>query len=281
MKDGDFQKEIDTVYMLLGSKYGRHVECCNCGLIYVNPVENGRRINQGYAQMESIDASVIRGSRLRAAKSQLRLIKKHHSGTNLLDVGCAEGFFLFNASKAGYTARGVELCQDAAAYAQTEFGLDVELGHFEESRFPENCFDVVTMWQVLEHVPYPLMFLKEVHKVLKPRGMVVVSTPNIGGVPARILKKRWWNIRRVHINQYTTETLSSLLTNAGFRKVSPVSYWECASLSMLLIPILKYLKLYESLKAIFYPSSILARAMDKIRLIYPSRVDNCIMLGFK
>ncbi|MBN2187677.1 MAG: class I SAM-dependent methyltransferase [Dehalococcoidia bacterium] len=211
----------------------------------------------------------------------MQLIKKYESGTSLLDIGCGEGFFLLNASEVGYTAKGIEVSQDAVAYAQKELGLDVDMGHFGESQLPENYFDVVTLWQVLEHVPYPLMILKEAHRILKPGGLAAIATPNIGGVPARVLGKRWWNIRRVHINQFTTETLKGIIKNAGFKKVSSVSYWECISLSMLFIPILKYLRVYEPLKAIFYPSSILGKVMDKIRFIYPAKVDNCIMLGFK
>jgi 2-polyprenyl-3-methyl-5-hydroxy-6-metoxy-1,4-benzoquinol methylase len=281
MKACDFQEGIGTVYMLPGSKYGRHVKCRNCHLIYVNPIEKASKINQDYSEMENTGVSIIRESRLRATKSQAQLIKRYKSGTSLLDIGCGGGFFLFNASKAGYTTKGIELSQDAAAYARKEFGLDVDAGHFEKSQLPENCFDVVTLWQVLEHVPYPLMILKEAHRILKPGGVVAVSTPNIGGAPARILGRRWWNIRRVHINQFTTETLRGIFKNAGFKEISSVSYWERISLPMLLIPMLRYLRVYEPLKAIFYPSSISGKVMGKIRFIYPSKVDNCIMLGFK
>jgi hypothetical protein len=111
--------------------------------------------------------------------------------------------------------------------------------------------------------------------------LVVVSTPDIGGIPARILGRKWWNIRRLHINQFTTETLESILNNAKFRGVSSVCYRETISLLMLFIPVLRYLKVYEPLKALLYPGSILAEVMDKVRLIYPSKLDNCSMLGFK
>ena len=95
---------------------------------------------------KSFDAAIIKESRLRAAESQVELVKKYKEGTRLLDVGCGEGFFLFNASKAGYTTKGIEISQDAAEYAIREFGLDVEAKPFEELRFPENHFDVVTLW---------------------------------------------------------------------------------------------------------------------------------------
>jgi 2-polyprenyl-3-methyl-5-hydroxy-6-metoxy-1,4-benzoquinol methylase len=281
MKASDLQEGIGTVYMLLGSKYGRHVRCRNCHLVYVNPIERASKINEDYSEMESAVASIIRKSRLRAAKSQVQLIKRYKSGTKLLDIGCGEGFFLFSASAAGYTTKGIELSRDAAAYARNEFGLDVDAVHFEESQLPENHFDVVTLWQVLEHVPYPLTILREAHRILKPGGLVAVSTPNIGGAPAKILGRRWWNIRRIHINLFTEATLRGILENAGLKRISSASYWECISLSMLIIPVLKYIGIYKRLKAVFYPDCILGKVMDKIRFVYPSRFDNCIMVGFK
>ncbi|PIP47899.1 MAG: hypothetical protein COX14_04940 [Chloroflexi bacterium CG23_combo_of_CG06-09_8_20_14_all_45_10] len=281
MKQDDFQEGIESVYMLPGGKYGRHVKCRNCHLIYVNPIEKGSKINEDYSQRKSVDASIIRESRLRAAKSQVELIKRYKKGTNLLDIGCGEGFFLFNASRAGYVAKGIELSQDAAAYAKREFSLAIEARAFEERQFPENCFDIVTLWQVLEHLPYPLAILKEVHRILKPGGLLIVSTPDIEGIPARIFRRKWWNIRKLHINQFTTKTLTDILQNAGFKNVSPVSYKESISLLMLFIPMLRYLKIYEPLKALFHPSTISGKIMNKLVLPYPSRLDNCTMTSFK
>jgi len=188
---------------------------------------------------------------------------------------------LFNASKAGYTTKGIETSQDAAEYAIREFGLDVEAKPFEELRFPENHFDVVTLWQVLEHVPYPLIILKEVYRILKPGELLVVLTPNIEGILAKILRKRWWEIRRLHINQFTTKTLTDNLQNAEFKNISSVCYRESISLLYLLIPILKYLKLYESLKALLYPHSILGKIMDKITIVYSSKLNYSTVIGLK
>jgi 2-polyprenyl-3-methyl-5-hydroxy-6-metoxy-1,4-benzoquinol methylase len=281
MKQDDFQGGIESVYMLPGDKYGRHVKCRDCHLIYVNPIERRSKINEDYSKRKSVDASIIRESRLRATKSQVELIKRYKKGTSLLDIGCGEGFFLFNASKAGYSAKGIELSKDAAAYAKREFNLDIEARAFEELQFPENYFDVVTLWQVLEHLPHPLAILKEAYRILKPGGLLMVSTPDIEGIPARILGKRWWNIRKLHINQFSTKTLTDILENAGFENVSSDSYKESINLLMLFIPMLKYLKIYEPLKALFQPSSILGKIMNKIVLSYPSRLDNCTVAGFK
>ena len=281
IKRGDLQGGIDTVYMLPGGKYGRHVKCRKCQLVYVNPIEKASRINDNYSEMENIDASIIRRSRLLATKSQVKLIKRYKSNTKLLDIGCGEGFFLFNASKAGYVTKGVELSRDAARYARKEFGMDVEAKPLEELQLVENHFDVVTLWVVLEHVPYPLPLLKEVHRMLKPGGLLAVSTPNVGSMLAKILGKRWWEIRRVHINQFTTKTLMDILLNAEFKNVSSVCYRETISLLYLFTPILKYLKVYEKVKTLLYPDSILGKIMNTIMVTYPSKLNYSTVIGFK
>jgi len=280
MEVHDSQEGVEG-YLVPGKEWGRHVRCKNCHLIYMNPMEKVHKTNEYYCKAKNTHAPTIRECYLSTAKSQVRLIQKYARGTNLLDIGCAQGFFLFSASKAGYTTKGIEISQDAAAYAIKEFGLDVEAKPFEELRFPENSFDVVTLWQVLEHVPYPLMVLKEVYRILKPGGLVVASTPNIEGIPAKILRKKWWDIKRLHINQFTTKTLADILHNAGFKKMSSVSYRGFISLSILLTMMLKYVNAYERLKALFNPDSILGKMLNRVMLIYSSRLNHSVVLGFK
>ena len=281
MGKGDLQKHVKTVYMLWEDTHGRYVRCKNCRFIYVNPIEEVSRINGGYSKMGNTDAPIIRGSRLRAAKSQLGLIGKHKSGETLLDIGCGEGFFLSNAAKAGYTTKGIEISRDAAEYAGREFGLDVEAKPFEELQFPENYFDVVTLWQVLEHVPYPLVVLKEAHRILKPDGLLATSTPDIESILARIFRRKWWNLRRLHINQFTAKTLTDMLKRAGFNNVFSTRYREYISIPMLVIPLLKHLKMYEQAKDQFHPSSTSGRIMNKLTLAYSSGLGNCTVIGFK
>jgi len=280
MEGHDSQEGVEG-YLVPGKEWGRHVKCKNCHLIYMNPMEKVNKTNEYYFKARNTHVPTIRESYLRTAGSQVHLIQRYASGTNLLDIGCAQGFFLYNASKAGYTTKGIEISQDAAEYAVKEFGLDVEAKSFEELRFPENHFDVVTLWQVLEHVPYPLTVLQEVHRILKPGGLLVVSTPDIGGIPAKILRKKWWDIKRLHINQFTKKTLTDILQNGGFKNISSVSYRGFLSLSILITMMLKYLDAYERLKALFNPDSISGKVMNKIVLIYPSRFNHCVVLGFK
>jgi len=282
MKADDFDVLLDySMEEYDSQEWGKYVKCRNCHLIYMNPLERIGKTNEYYRKAKNIHAPIVRDSCLRTAQSQLRLIQKHASGPNLLDIGCGQGFFLFNASRAGYAAKGVEISQDAVAYARSEFGLDVEDKPIETLRFDEAHFDVVTLWQVLEHVPYPLMMLREVYRILKPGGLVVVSTPNIGGIPARILRRRWWDIKRLHINQFATKTLTHVLRNAGFRNVSPVSFRGFVSLSILLTMVLRYLDAHERVKSLFNPDSISGKIMNRIMLVYSSKLNFATVIGVK
>jgi 2-polyprenyl-3-methyl-5-hydroxy-6-metoxy-1,4-benzoquinol methylase len=286
MRGVDLQQSIESATQR--DKYGRHVKCRNCHLIYVNPIERQGKINTDYSKRKKdaeiyarVGASIARRSRLYATKSQVQLLKKYQNGGNLLDIGCAEGFFLFNASKAGYITKGIELSQDAAAYARGEFDIDVETKPLEELQFSQDYFDVVTLWQVLEHLPYPLMILKEIYRILKPGGLIVVATPNIAGIPAKVFGRRWWNIKRGHINQFTPKTLVAVLKNAGFKNVSSVSYRESASLLMLFMSVSIFLKAPEPLKTWPHPGSTLGKIMDKVMLVSSSKLDLCTVIGFK
>jgi 2-polyprenyl-3-methyl-5-hydroxy-6-metoxy-1,4-benzoquinol methylase len=274
-------EESGEGYLVPGDQWGRHVKCKNCGLVYMNPIERVDRTNGYYSRATNNHAPTIRESYLRTAQAQVRLVQERAKGTNLLDIGCAQGFFLFCASRAGYTVRGVELSQDAADYARTEFGLDIEVKPFEAIEFPDNAFDVVTLWQTLEHLTLPLQTLLEVRRILKPGGLVVVSTPDIDALPSRVLGKRWWDIKRLHINQFSTRTLGDILQNAGFRDVSAASYRGFVSLSILVTMFLKYLDIYEQSKFLLNSHSPLGKIMNKMMLMYPSSINHCVVLGSK
>jgi 2-polyprenyl-3-methyl-5-hydroxy-6-metoxy-1,4-benzoquinol methylase len=279
--EGHDSQEGAEGYLIPGKQWGRHVKCKNCHLVYMNPIEKVSKTNEYYSNAKNSHAPTIRASYLRTAKSQIGLVQKYAKGTNLLDIGCAQGFFLFSASQAGYKVKGIEISQDAAEYAKREFGLDVEAKAFEELEFPENHFDVIALWQVLEHVPYPLAVLREAHRILRPEGLLVVSTPNIEGIPSRFLRKKWWDIKRLHINQFSTKTLIDILQNAEFRNISSASYRGFISLSILLTMVLKYIDAYERLKGLVNPDSVLGKVLNKIMLIYPSKLNHSVVLGFK
>ncbi|HSU55765.1 MAG TPA: class I SAM-dependent methyltransferase [Candidatus Dormibacteraeota bacterium] len=138
----------------------------------------------------------------------------------VLDVGCGRGWLLQQFRKAGWDVHGTELSEQAARYGREALGLPIETGSLEDVSFPANHFDAITMWHVLEHVPEPAVMLKEVCRVMKPGGVLLVSVPNFGGVEARFFKDKWFHLDVPrHVTHLSSKTLRAALNEAGFLDV--------------------------------------------------------------
>jgi SAM-dependent methyltransferase len=124
----------------------------------------------------------------------------------------------------GYNLYGIEPSPSLSAIGRDYFGLNIITGYLEEGGFRENFFTGVTLIDVLEHIPEPLEFLKEIHRILEPRGILFIRLPNGGFnllkllILKQILKLEGFDIfnETEHVNHYTTRTLQNLLTKSGF-----------------------------------------------------------------
>lgn len=134
----------------------------------------------------------------------------------LLDIGAATGFFIAIAKKRGFDVTGIEL-SDFAARKGRENGLNVITGDLLDINFEPGSFDIVTMFDVLEHVPDPKKLIKEVSRILKPNGLIIINTPDAESLWAKILGKRWQLIMPPeHINYFSPQNLSNYLKNNGY-----------------------------------------------------------------
>ncbi len=152
---------------------------------------------------------------------RLKTIKQFSKKGRILDVGCAYGFFLEVAEEEGWEGYGVEISEYAARYAKEELGLKVSLGELKEVRYPSEYFEVVTLWDVIEHLPDPLGELKEINRILRKGGIVALSTPAIDSLFAKLSGKRWIGFQCPweHIYYFSRSTISKLLEKAGFEVV--------------------------------------------------------------
>lgn len=155
-------------------------------------------------------------------------INRFKSGGRLLDVGCSLGFFVSASIKAGYLAEGVEMNPDSARYAAHEGGIKVFCGTLSEANYADHTFDVVTLYDVLEHVNQPFVLLAELARILKPDGLLVLQMPNIRSFMAAVARDDWpWLCPPDHVHHFSPKSLRLLLLRAGFRVTDQLT-WEPA-----------------------------------------------------
>ncbi len=201
--------------------------CRVCGLIYLSPRPDSEEITSYYpdnyvAYLPAIDDDPSwwrRLNRRRSLAKRLRVILSRAGQTGrVLDVGCATGNLLNALRGHGWEVYGVELNARAAAYARERLGLPVFTGDLMGVHFPDGWFDMVILWDVLEHLHDPKGVLQEAARVTRPGGRLVLSLPNPHSVEARVFGRYWagWDVPR-HLHIFTVSVLGCLLSKTGWQ----------------------------------------------------------------
>ncbi len=150
-------------------------------------------------------------------KPILNKIGKLTEKSNLLDIGCSNGAFMNAAVKCGWDSYGIELEKKSYEVARRH-GLTVYTRELHKEKFQDNFFQVITMWQVIEHLHNPYEMLKEIKRILKPGGILAISTPNIKSIAWLLLKERWNCVEpQVHLHLFQHSTLDQCAKNAGLQ----------------------------------------------------------------
>ncbi|MFC1698989.1 class I SAM-dependent methyltransferase [Candidatus Omnitrophota bacterium] len=229
----------------------RVVKCLSCGLIFVNPrlkeerflemYENNYFQRNVYAPDQSdfygyVDYLADSKNIIRTFEHVFGQIKVYKQQGRLFDVGCAFGFFLDLARKDGWQACGLEPSSQACAYAREKLDLAVDQGTLAEATLPAKTFDLVTMFDVIEHLCDPLAGLVKVNRSLKDDGLLVVSTPNADSLLAKILGKKLEDARRTneHLYMFSRKTIAAMLKKCGFAVLKIRPYGKFFSLGDLL-----------------------------------------------
>lgn len=203
------------------------VRCPRCGLLYVG--EDPASIDFGALYDERYYTGGHEGAfsdylgqaaaRRAAARRRLWSLRRLKRSGRLLDVGCAAGFFLAEAARY-YEVQGVEPSVFAARFAREQLSLPVFEGTLHDARLPAAHFDLVTLWDVIEHVPDPAALLAEVARVLAPGGRVVLTTGDAGSAYARACKRDWHLLTPPwHLYFFSRGTLGTTAARAGLRLV--------------------------------------------------------------
>jgi SAM-dependent methyltransferase len=208
------------------------VQCCSCGLLYQNPRPVEDTIAFYYPPEYdpfvpppwSNPNRVQQLLHLYGLKKRWAFVERHapqRAGKRrILDVGCATGLFLA-AGSAQWQKVGVELTASAADLARQQFGLHVYQGTLEQAPLVGQQFDVITMWDVLEHLHDPHMALLRVRELLQPGGVFVARVPSLAAWDARLWGRYWAGLDQPrHMFVPDETTLTALLERAGFRVVA-------------------------------------------------------------
>lgn len=206
------------------SGYGHHpqiVECCHCGLVYANPRWPAEFVLGAYTAVEDetyVQERLGREITFRNHLQRLERVAGPPDGRRLLDAGAYIGVFVEVATAAGWQAMGVEPSEWAAAEAQRR-GLDVRVGTMDSVDLSDASFDVVTMWDVIEHVVDPAAELERARRLLRPGGWLVVHTMDIDAPIARLMGPRWPWLMDMHLYYFSGRTLGRMLTEHGYEVV--------------------------------------------------------------
>ena len=169
-----------------------------------------------YEQVEDPEYLAQRESRRLSFFHELDAIEKIQDKGTLLDVGCYTGFFLECARERGWKVYGVEPSSWAANYAQTNLDLPVFNGPIERYNHAQH-FDVITLWDVLEHLPNPVEVMTGLRRHVRDDGLVVFATHNLDNMVARLLGRHFPLFMEMHTVHFNNDTLGQLLDKSGFR----------------------------------------------------------------
>lgn len=160
--------------------------------------------------------------RRRTAAQVLRRIESLREGKGtLLDIGAGPGLFVSEARRRGWRAEGVEPSDASRSFARDRLGVELQAGGIKElGDIPAASYDVVTLFDVIEHLPEPVAAMREVGRILVPGGTLVIVAPKFDSWLAYFLGKRWYSIFPAHLHYFTDLSLGHALEESGFRIVS-------------------------------------------------------------
>jgi SAM-dependent methyltransferase len=210
--------------------HGRILKCCKCGMCFRLFRPSADHLGELYRNADDEMYEAESGNRTKTARRHQRQVQRYFkSPGRLVDVGCASGAFLSLMADKGWTVHGIEPSLSQSARAQKLVGSRamIHQSTLEDADLPTGV-DLVTLWDVLEHVPNPVDFMRRSASLLKQGGLLMLNTPKIDSIVARTLRRRWPLLLAEHLNYWTVGSLKLCGSKAGLELIKtdwrPVSF---------------------------------------------------------
>jgi SAM-dependent methyltransferase len=230
---------VDDPRRLYGAASGvrgtqRIVRCNACSMMFESPRLPEEAIIAGYASADDAGHDSQHHMRVKSFAASLKRFAPRlpKPPATILDVGTAGGAFLEAARDFGYEPAGIEPSEFLVASARRR-GFDVRAGTLATRPFGDRTFDVVSMWDVIEHLCDPRDAVRRVRDHLPPGGTFLLNFPDSGTLQAKVAGRRFWWLLSVHVSYFTKDTMRRLLEENGFRVELFARHWQTLELGYL------------------------------------------------
>lgn len=197
----------------------RYEECRDCSFQRIADPSADHVIDSHYQEDREHGEMVYQefDQNLERFEKIIERMEKHVKKGRLLDVGCSLGTSLLAARERGWEVVGIELSRPVAEYAISQWGLDIRICDVDEAGFAPESFDAILMHHTLEHLRVPDRQLRNLHGLLKPRGLLYQALPNHDSLKSRLFGASWsYGVHAGHLSHFSPRTLALLLRRTGY-----------------------------------------------------------------
>ena len=204
----------------------QYLRCLDCSLIFLDPQPSKGFLHNHYQDyLPADDWGIESWHKLMAqvfAKSAGLIQNEIPVPGRLLDIGCGYGFFLEEMARRGWQVEGIEISATGLNYARKKLGLNVSKNPLPRPDWQDNCYDVITLFYVIEHLQNPLVVLREVHRLLRVGGLLLLRWPHTAPI-ARMFRP-WAKRMKLyqapsHLFDFSPVTIYKILDQLDFHKI--------------------------------------------------------------
>ena len=226
------------------------VKCQKCNFVYLNPRIKSDIILDSYSNSADPIFFEQNDNRIKTFQKELkkftRNCKINPSKTKVLDVGCAGGAFPKAAHDLGFEVTGIEPNKWLVAKGIEKYKLDLKAGVLSDFDFKNNSFDIVTLWDVIEHLTEPENVIKQISSLIKNDGYLLINYPDINSLACKLFRSNWPFYLNVHLFYFNRRTITKFLNQYGFKVVYTKPYWQTLELGYILKRASEYFHFFKA-----------------------------------